>query len=174
MMFGSAGPGSLAQCVKIDHESRLTDQRQLSILRATALMAELVDAADSKSVFERSGSSSLPRGTKIRKKPTLWSVFFRLNFDLSYRSQLARPLWKERLRSISLTMSSGTSAFVSTILESFQFPKRRQRGRPKAPCQFDAASMTSRPPAMHEAYWPRYALALNLSLVGYIPKVLSA
>ena len=26
-------------------------------------MAELVDAADSKSVFERSGSSSLPRGT---------------------------------------------------------------------------------------------------------------
>jgi hypothetical protein len=35
MMFGSAGPGSLAQCVKIDHESRLTDQRQLSILRAT-------------------------------------------------------------------------------------------------------------------------------------------
>lgn len=65
MMFGSAGPGSLAQCVKIDHESRLTDQRQLSILRATALMAELVDAADSKSVFERSGSSSLPRGTII-------------------------------------------------------------------------------------------------------------
>ena len=28
-------------------------------------MAELVDAADSKSVFERSGSSSLPRGTII-------------------------------------------------------------------------------------------------------------
>lgn len=28
-----------------------------------ALMAELVDAADSKSVFARSGSSSLPRGT---------------------------------------------------------------------------------------------------------------
>jgi hypothetical protein len=27
-------------------------------------MAELVDAADSKSVFERSGSSILPRGTK--------------------------------------------------------------------------------------------------------------
>lgn len=35
MMFGSAGPGSLAQCVKIDHESRLTDQRHLFILRAT-------------------------------------------------------------------------------------------------------------------------------------------
>ncbi len=43
-------------------------------------MAELVDAADSKSVFERSGSSSLPRGTKIRKKPTLWSVFLCLAF----------------------------------------------------------------------------------------------
>lgn len=31
-------------------------------------MAELVDAADSKSVFERSGSSSLPRGTNTEKK----------------------------------------------------------------------------------------------------------
>lgn len=31
-------------------------------------MAELVDAADSKSVFARSGSSSLPRGTNTMKK----------------------------------------------------------------------------------------------------------
>ena len=45
-------------------------------------MAELVDAADSKSVFERSGSSSLPRGTKIQKKPTLWSVFLCLSISL--------------------------------------------------------------------------------------------
>lgn len=38
-------------------------------------MAELVDAADSKSVFERSGSSILPRGTILRK--TLkFKVFF--------------------------------------------------------------------------------------------------
>ena len=34
-------------------------------------MAELVDAADSKSVFERSGSSILPRGTKHRFKVPL-------------------------------------------------------------------------------------------------------
>ncbi len=38
-------------------------------------MAELVDAADSKSVFERSGSSSLPRGT-ILKKTLNFKVFF--------------------------------------------------------------------------------------------------
>ena len=38
-------------------------------------MAELVDAADSKSVFERSGSSSLPRGT-ILKKTLKFKVFF--------------------------------------------------------------------------------------------------
>src|SRR5437868_1581318 len=40
-------------------------------------MAELVDAADSKSVFERSGSSSLPRGTKIKKGLALQGLFFR-------------------------------------------------------------------------------------------------
>ena len=39
-------------------------------------MAELVDAADSKSVFERSGSSSLPRGTKIRKNRPYGRFFF--------------------------------------------------------------------------------------------------
>jgi hypothetical protein len=39
-------------------------------------MAELVDAADSKSVFERSGSSSLPRGTKLNKKALLSKAFF--------------------------------------------------------------------------------------------------
>lgn len=39
-------------------------------------MAELVDAADSKSVFERSGSSSLPRGTKSEKADLKWSAFF--------------------------------------------------------------------------------------------------
>lgn len=38
-------------------------------------MAELVDAADSKSVFERSGSSILPRGTKI-EKDLEFKVFF--------------------------------------------------------------------------------------------------
>ncbi len=56
-------------------------------------MAELVDAADSKSVFERSGSSSLPRGTKIRKKPTLWSVFFCLRLGAPTRSlwEIAQP-----------------------------------------------------------------------------------
>ncbi len=53
-------------------------------------MAELVDAADSKSVFERSGSSSLPRGTKQQylrvsnslsdpKKPATWPVFLCLS-----------------------------------------------------------------------------------------------
>jgi hypothetical protein len=41
-------------------------------------MAELVDAADSKSVFERSGSSSLPRGTKIERNLAFSEVFFRL------------------------------------------------------------------------------------------------
>ncbi len=39
-------------------------------------MAELVDAADSKSVFERSGSSSLPRGTKLRKVLLSKAFFF--------------------------------------------------------------------------------------------------
>ena len=39
-------------------------------------MAELVDAADSKSVFERSGSSSLPRGTKIKKGLAYARPFF--------------------------------------------------------------------------------------------------
>ncbi len=56
-------------------------------------MAELVDAADSKSVFERSGSSSLPRGTKIQipstgdcsKKTDLESVFLCLGFGRSLR-----------------------------------------------------------------------------------------
>ena len=50
-------------------------------------MAELVDAADSKSVFERSGSSSLPRGTKSRsfyqdrsRETDLESVFLCLAF----------------------------------------------------------------------------------------------
>ncbi|KZO47188.1 hypothetical protein PCL1391_4703 [Pseudomonas chlororaphis subsp. piscium] len=41
-------------------------------------MAELVDAADSKSVFERSGSSSLPRGTKLKKDLEIQGLFFRL------------------------------------------------------------------------------------------------
>lgn len=41
-------------------------------------MAELVDAADSKSVFERSGSSILPRGTKIEKDLEIQGLFFRL------------------------------------------------------------------------------------------------
>ncbi len=39
-------------------------------------MAELVDAADSKSVFERSGSSSLPRGTNTEKKVLRKQGFF--------------------------------------------------------------------------------------------------
>ena len=43
-------------------------------------MAELVDAADSKSVFERSGSSILPRGTKIEKDLEIQGLFFRLRF----------------------------------------------------------------------------------------------
>ncbi len=43
---------------------RLTSARRVPILRRhRAPVAESVDAADSKSVFERSGSSSLPRGT---------------------------------------------------------------------------------------------------------------
>ncbi|RMS05211.1 hypothetical protein ALP75_200744 [Pseudomonas syringae pv. actinidiae] len=42
-------------------------------------MAELVDAADSKSVFERSGSSILPRGTtKLKKDLEFQGLFFRL------------------------------------------------------------------------------------------------
>ena len=40
-------------------------------------MAELVDAADSKSVFERSGSSSLPRGTILKKDLEIQGLFFR-------------------------------------------------------------------------------------------------
>ncbi len=43
-------------------------------------MAELVDAADSKSVFERSGSSILPRGTNIKKDLEIQGLFFRLRF----------------------------------------------------------------------------------------------
>jgi hypothetical protein len=42
-------------------------------------MAELVDAADSKSVFERSGSSSLPRGTILKKDLEIQGLFFRLS-----------------------------------------------------------------------------------------------
>ncbi|CZT27651.1 hypothetical protein PCPL58_1195 [Pseudomonas cerasi] len=41
-------------------------------------MAELVDAADSKSVFERSGSSILPRGTTFKKDLEIQGLFFRL------------------------------------------------------------------------------------------------
>lgn len=41
-------------------------------------MAELVDAADSKSVFERSGSSILPRGTILKKDLEIQGLFFRL------------------------------------------------------------------------------------------------
>lgn len=41
-------------------------------------MAELVDAADSKSVFERSGSSILPRGTTFKKDLEFQGLFFRL------------------------------------------------------------------------------------------------
>lgn len=41
-------------------------------------MAELVDAADSKSVFERSGSSILPRGTIFKKDLEFQGLFFRL------------------------------------------------------------------------------------------------
>lgn len=42
-------------------------------------MAELVDAADSKSVFERSGSSILPRGTtELKKDLEIQGLFFRL------------------------------------------------------------------------------------------------
>lgn len=41
-------------------------------------MAELVDAADSKSVFERSGSSILPRGTTLKKDLEFQGLFFRL------------------------------------------------------------------------------------------------
>ena len=47
-------------------------------------MAELVDAADSKSVFARSGSSSLPRGTKIKKGLALQGLFFRLQKSEPY------------------------------------------------------------------------------------------
>ena len=39
-------------------------------------MAELVDAADSKSVFERSGSSILPRGTSSIRKALIIKAFF--------------------------------------------------------------------------------------------------
>lgn len=47
-----------------DHASALTNLNTIPILRRhCAPVAEPVDAADSKSVFERSGSSSLPRGT---------------------------------------------------------------------------------------------------------------
>ena len=57
-------------------------------------MAELVDAADSKSVFERSGSSILPRGTKQQylqvltetcstEKPAFEPVFLCLAFPAS-------------------------------------------------------------------------------------------
>src|SRR5450830_1452702 len=42
-------------------------------------MAELVDAADSKSVFERSGSSILPRGTILKKDLEIQGLFFRLS-----------------------------------------------------------------------------------------------
>lgn len=65
-------------------------------------MAELVDAADSKSVFERSGSSSLPRGT-ILKKTLKFKVFFfacrKVGGQQNYRSPPAlnlkhTPLWE--------------------------------------------------------------------------------
>jgi hypothetical protein len=50
--------------VNFEHASALTNTNTISILRRhCAPVAEPVDAADSKSVFERSGSSSLPRGT---------------------------------------------------------------------------------------------------------------
>ena len=49
-------------------------------------MAELVDAADSKSVFERSGSSSLPRGTILKKDLEFQGLFFRL-----WKSEVTSP-----------------------------------------------------------------------------------
>jgi hypothetical protein len=66
-------------------------------------MAELVDAADSKSVFARSGSSSLPRGTKIKKGLALQGLFFRLQ-----KSELAPPPRRScrRLRSFDLAFET--------------------------------------------------------------------
>jgi hypothetical protein len=66
----------------------LTGRNAVPILRRhCAPVAEPVDAADSKSVFERSGSSSLPRGTTddsqdvpkrpaTLKKPAYEPVFY--------------------------------------------------------------------------------------------------
>src|SRR5450830_1383631 len=50
-------------------------------------MAELVDAADSKSVFERSGSSILPRGTILKKDLEIQGLFFRLSKSGRPRTQ---------------------------------------------------------------------------------------
>ena len=52
-------------------------------------MAELVDAADSKSVFARSGSSSLPRGTILRKTLIIKVFFFACRKDQKIASKLA-------------------------------------------------------------------------------------
>ena len=53
-------------------------------------MAELVDAADSKSVFARSGSSSLPRGTILRKTLIIKVFFFACRKDRSLRQLLQK------------------------------------------------------------------------------------
>lgn len=94
-------------------------------------MAELVDAADSKSVFERSGSSSLPRGTKIRKKPTLWSVFLCLGFGLFSKGHSASPVgaglsrdWpglETRLHGTDFDLDRGTSPLPQGMRDSSYF-----------------------------------------------------
>ncbi len=53
-------------------------------------MAELVDAADSKSVFARSGSSSLPRGTILRKTLIIKVFFFACRKDRGLRQLLQK------------------------------------------------------------------------------------
>ena len=83
-------------------------------------MAELVDAADSKSVFERSGSSSLPRGTILKKDLEIQGLFFRLQ-----ESGLAHDRCKSHLRA----PPSVARGFIPAGLQSSPPIPAQSRGR---------------------------------------------
>lgn len=74
-------------------------------------MAELVDAADSKSVFERSGSSSLPRGTILKKDLEIQGLFFRLQKS----AERIKPSFSRRSIVPSLSRSAQTRQDNTTL-----------------------------------------------------------
>ena len=86
-------------------------------------MAELVDAADSKSVFERSGSSSLPRGTNTMRKGLDYQGLFFVwrKFGVMGSSAMSLPFWSVDVVS---AFAASTSCGVSSCINA----KARRRG----------------------------------------------